>query len=175
MYFFLQDGHDIIVQWTSYASLSKIASNLSLSTSFLDLGTGQSVASKERKELTSQNVSNPAGSNRNDSLSKPESYEIKIPLNQIYSIKKIVPALGSGTPYIIISTDTGIALPPLYFTMGGIKEMFTALKSCAYVTRSDEDSNLFLINDTANMLVKSMTSLEETKGGAQDRRGRNGS
>eukprot|EP01122_Echinamoeba_exundans_P008009 TRINITY_DN2576_c0_g1_i19.p1 TRINITY_DN2576_c0_g1~~TRINITY_DN2576_c0_g1_i19.p1 ORF type:complete len:639 (+),score=86.92 TRINITY_DN2576_c0_g1_i19:279-2195(+) len=156
-----KDAIDILVQWTSYASLSKLASNLSLSTSFLDLGTGQTVASKENKE-PARNPVNTSGPGSKDSLSKPESYEIKIPLHQIHSIKKVVPALGSGTPYIIIFTDKGIALPPLYFTSGGIKEMFTALKSCAYVTRSEEDSNLFLINDTANMLVKSMTSLEES-------------
>lgn len=142
------------VQWTSYASLAKHA-HLSLSTSFLDLKTGQSVQPKEVSP-PEQSVP-PRGP---DKLSTPESYEITIPLLQIYSIRKVVPTLGSGTPYIIISTDKGVALPPLYFTTGGIKELFEALKVCVYVTKSTEDANVFFINDRANMLVKSMSSLE---------------
>lgn len=153
-----QDAANTIIQWTSYATLQRLHSNMSLSTSFLDLGTGQTVPTRDVPAR--QGSEQPASRKPTDSLNNPESYEIKIPLHQVHSIKRVVPTLGSGTPYVIVSTDKGVALPPFYFTNGGIKELFKALKQCAFVTTSDEDSNLFLINDTANMLVKSLSSLD---------------
>ncbi|KAK9814540.1 hypothetical protein WJX72_007608 [[Myrmecia] bisecta] len=83
-----------------------------------------------------------------------------IPLSEVKAIRKHTPSFGWH--YIIVVLINGLTLPPLYFNNGGIKALFSALKQHAFLVKSSDDPNTHLINDTADPLQRSLTSLELT-------------
>ncbi|XP_062222237.1 uncharacterized protein LOC133921402 [Phragmites australis] len=86
-------------------------------------------------------------------------YTIKaLPLSDVRFIRKHTPTFGFY--YIIIVLSSGLAFPPFYFYNGGIRELFATLKQHVFIIRSDDDPNLFLVNDFQDPLQKSLSSLE---------------
>lgn len=49
-----------------------------------------------------------------------------IPVSEIMSFKKHAPSIG--WQYIVVVLNTGVSIPPLYFTTGGVKAFFSVLK-----------------------------------------------
>ncbi|KAL6633680.1 hypothetical protein ACP70R_026351 [Stipagrostis hirtigluma subsp. patula] len=86
-------------------------------------------------------------------------YTIKaLPLSDVRFIRKHTPTFGFD--YIIIVLSSGLAFPPFYFYNGGIRELFATLKQHVFIIRSDDDPNVFLVNDFQDPLQKSLSSLE---------------
>eukprot|EP01018_Ginkgo_biloba_P022868 Gb_09990 [translate_table: standard] len=81
-----------------------------------------------------------------------------VPLAEVRSIRRHTPPLG--WQYIIIVLTSGLAFPPLYFYNGGVREFLGTLKEHAFLVRSAEDANVFLVNDIQDPLQKSLSSLE---------------
>jgi hypothetical protein len=80
-------------------------------------------------------------------------------------MKRYLPAIG--IPHIIFITKSGtirsyiklnkkgVAFPPYHFTDGGARDFFHALQTCATLTKSDEDANLFFLNDPMSSIKHS--------------------
>uniref|UniRef100_A0A0E0GC03 TBC1 domain family member 15 n=1 Tax=Oryza nivara TaxID=4536 RepID=A0A0E0GC03_ORYNI len=86
-------------------------------------------------------------------------YTIKaLPLSDVRFIRKHTPTFGFE--YIIIVLSSGLAFPPFYFYNGGLRELFATLKKHVFIIRSDDDPNVFLVNDFQDPLQKSLSSLE---------------
>ncbi|OEL13835.1 TBC1 domain family member 15 [Dichanthelium oligosanthes] len=86
-------------------------------------------------------------------------YTIKaLPLSDVRFIRRHTPTFGLD--YIIIVLSSGLAFPPFYFYNGGIRELFATLKQHVFIIRSDDDPNVFLVNDFQDPLQKSLSSLE---------------
>jgi len=86
-------------------------------------------------------------------------YTIKaLPLSDVRFIRKYTPTFGLD--YVIIVLSSGLAFPPFYFYNGGIRELFATLKQHVFIIRSDDDPNVFLVNDFQDPLQKSLSSLE---------------
>jgi Rab-binding domain (RBD) len=49
-----------------------------------------------------------------------------IPLSEVQSIRKHTPSFG--WQHIVVVLVNGLTLPPLYFSNGGVKALFSALK-----------------------------------------------
>lgn len=81
-----------------------------------------------------------------------------LPLSDVRFIRKHTPTFGFE--YIIIVLSSGLAFPPFYFYNGGIRELFATLKQHVYIIRSDDNPNVFLVNDFEDPLQKSLSSLE---------------
>ncbi|KAK8462949.1 hypothetical protein SEVIR_1G297700v4 [Setaria viridis] len=86
-------------------------------------------------------------------------YTIKaLPLSDVRFIRRHTPTFRLD--YIIIVLSSGLAYPPFYFYNGGIRELFATLKQHVFIIRSDDDPNVFLVNDFQDPLQKSLSSLE---------------
>ncbi|WVZ11426.1 hypothetical protein V8G54_015956 [Vigna mungo] len=86
-------------------------------------------------------------------------YTIKaVSFTEIRSIRRHTPALA--WPYIIVVLSSGLAYPPLYFYSGGVKEFLATIKQHVLLVRSEEDANVFLVNDFQNTLQRTLSSLE---------------
>nr|CAB3447686.1 unnamed protein product [Digitaria exilis] len=59
-----------------------------------------------------------------------------------------------------VELEKCLAFPPFYFYNGGIRELFATLKQHVFIIRSDDDPNVFLVNDFQDPLQKSLSSLE---------------
>ncbi|KAK7347544.1 hypothetical protein VNO80_22077 [Phaseolus coccineus] len=81
-----------------------------------------------------------------------------VPFTEIRSIRRHTPALG--WQYIIVVLASGLAYPPLYFYSGGVKEFLATIKQHVLLVRSEEDANVFLVNDFQNTLQRTLSSLE---------------
>ncbi|KAM3225608.1 hypothetical protein ACQJBY_058381 [Aegilops geniculata] len=81
-----------------------------------------------------------------------------LPLSDVRFIRRHTPTFG--LEYIIIVLSSGLAFPPFYFYNGGIRELFATLKQHVFIIRSDDDPNVFLVNDFEDPLQKSLSSLE---------------
>ncbi|PPR86696.1 hypothetical protein GOBAR_AA33996 [Gossypium barbadense] len=84
-----------------------------------------------------------------------------VPFADVRSIRRHTPALG--WQYIIVVLSSGrnrLALPPLYFYNGGVREFLTTIKQHVFLVRSVEDTNVFLLNDFQNPLQRTLSSLE---------------
>ncbi|KAK8471235.1 hypothetical protein PHAVU_003G167800 [Phaseolus vulgaris] len=81
-----------------------------------------------------------------------------VPFTEIRSIRRHTPALG--WQYIIVVLSSGLAYPPLYFYSGGVKEFLATIKQHVLLVRSEEDANVFLVNDFQNTLQRTLSSLE---------------
>ncbi|CAJ1944606.1 unnamed protein product [Sphenostylis stenocarpa] len=81
-----------------------------------------------------------------------------VPFTEIRSIRRHTPALG--WQYIIVVLSSGLAYPPLYFYSGGVKEFLATIKQNVLLVRSEEDANVFLVNDFQNTLQRTLSSLE---------------
>lgn len=114
--------------------------------SVLEDGSFQVNATKERPDL--------AGKDRTMYAVHP------IPLSEVKAITKHTPSLGWH--YIVIVLLNGVTLPPLYFHNGGVRSLIGVLKQHAFLAKSAEDPNTYLVNDTADPLQRSLTSLELT-------------
>lgn len=99
---------------------------------------------------------------RTDNLDKDRTmYAVHpIPLSEIKAITKHTPTLGWH--YIVIVLNNGVTLPPLYFHNGGVRSLIGVLKQHAFLAKSSHDPNTYLVNDTADPLQRSLTSLELT-------------
>lgn len=49
-----------------------------------------------------------------------------IPLSEVKALRKHAPKFG--WQYVVVVLGNGLTLPPLYFTHGGVKALFSALK-----------------------------------------------
>lgn len=81
-----------------------------------------------------------------------------VPLSDIKAIRKHAPSFG--WQYIIVVLTNGLTLPPLYFSAGGVRGLISALKQHAFLVKSADDPNTYLVNDTADPLRRSLASLE---------------
>ncbi|KAK9918155.1 hypothetical protein WJX75_001762 [Coccomyxa subellipsoidea] len=80
-----------------------------------------------------------------------------IPLSEVKAVRKHAPSFG--TQHIVLVLTNGLTLPPLYFTAGGVRALFSALKEHCDLVKSAEDPNTYLINDTADPLQQSLSGL----------------
>ncbi|KAG0553435.1 hypothetical protein KC19_12G011400 [Ceratodon purpureus] len=85
----------------------------------------------------------------------------KVSLAEMRSIRRHTPPFG--LQYIIIVLTSGLAFPPLYFHTGGVREFLSTLRNHALLVRSNDDSNVYLVNDVQDPLQRSLTSLELTE------------
>ena len=53
-----------------------------------------------------------------------------IPLSEVKAIRKHAPSFG--TQHVVLVLSNGLTLPPLYFTNGGVKGLFSALREASY-------------------------------------------
>ncbi|XP_010241555.1 PREDICTED: TBC1 domain family member 17 isoform X2 [Nelumbo nucifera] len=110
-------------------------------------------ATPSGNDLTRQN-SNVRSAERDRNL-----YTIRpVPFTDVRSIRRHTPTLG--WQYIIVVLSSGLAFPPLYFYNGGVREFLATLKEHAFLVRSADDANAFLVNDFQDPLQKSLSSLE---------------
>eukprot|EP01130_Rhizamoeba_saxonica_P017623 TRINITY_DN8581_c0_g1_i1.p1 TRINITY_DN8581_c0_g1~~TRINITY_DN8581_c0_g1_i1.p1 ORF type:complete len:536 (+),score=93.41 TRINITY_DN8581_c0_g1_i1:353-1960(+) len=125
--------------WTPYTAQSKD----SLSESFLDLGSGQTVPS-EASPIDGSTYTN------------YDDYRICLSLEtEVYSFRRYHTLLGS--PYIIVQAkEDKYSYPPLYFVDGNTKNFFLLVDELVEVTRSPTDRNLYFINDLSDPLTRSM-------------------
>lgn len=102
------------------------------------------------------------GAGRRKSAEKDRNlYTIRaVSLAEMRSIRRHTPAFG--LQYIIVVLTSGLAFPPLYFHIGGVKEFLSTLRGHASLVRSNDDSNVYLVNDVQDPLQRSLTSLELT-------------
>jgi hypothetical protein len=49
-----------------------------------------------------------------------------IPLSEVKAVRKHAPSFGCQ--HIVLVLTNGLTLPPLYFTAGGVRALFSALK-----------------------------------------------
>ncbi|CAM6049726.1 unnamed protein product [Sphagnum compactum] len=84
-----------------------------------------------------------------------------VSLAEMRSIRRHTPTLG--WQYIIIVLTSGLAFPPLYFNNGGVREFLATLKAHAILVRSNDDANVYLVNDVQDPLQRSLMSLELTE------------
>ena len=89
----------------------------------------------------------------------PSMYAIHpVPLSDVKAIRKHTPALGWH--YMVVVLVSGLTLPPLYFHQGGVRELLRVLKQHTCLVKSSVDPNTYLVNDIADPLQRSLTSLE---------------
>lgn len=81
-----------------------------------------------------------------------------IPLSEIKAIRRHTPPLGWH--YIVMVLVSGLTLPPLFFHQGGVRQLLRVLKQYAHLVKSCEDANTYLVNDIADPLQRSLTSLD---------------
>ncbi|CBI28236.3 uncharacterized protein LOC100260961 isoform X2 [Vitis vinifera] len=98
--------------------------------------------------------SNPRLSEKDKSL-----YTIRaVPFTDVRSIRRHTPTLG--WQYVIVVLSSGLAFPPLYFYNGGVREFLATIKQHAFLVRSADDANVFLVNDFQDPLQRTLSSLE---------------
>ncbi|KAL3532302.1 hypothetical protein ACH5RR_005823 [Cinchona calisaya] len=101
------------------------------------------------------------GQNSNARLTEKEKnlYTIRaVPFSDIKSIRRHNPTIG--WQYIIVVLSSGLAFPPLYFYNGGVREFLATAKQYAFLVRSADDANVFLVNDFQDPLQRTLSSLE---------------
>lgn len=81
-----------------------------------------------------------------------------IPLSEIKAIHRHSPTLGWH--YIVVILVSGLTLPPLFFHNGGVRAFISVLKEHAFLIKSTEDPNTYLVNDIADPLQRSLTTLD---------------
>ena len=54
-----------------------------------------------------------------------------IPLSEVKAIRKHAPSFG--TQHLVLVLSNGLTLPPLYFTNGGVKGLFSALREVCHL------------------------------------------
>uniref|UniRef100_A0A0V0IMF0 TBC1 domain family member 15 n=1 Tax=Solanum chacoense TaxID=4108 RepID=A0A0V0IMF0_SOLCH len=81
-----------------------------------------------------------------------------VPFSDVRSIRRHTPTLG--WQYVIVVLSSGLAFPPLYFYNGGVREFLATIKQHAYLVRSADDANVFLVNDFQDPLQRTLSSLE---------------
>jgi len=84
-----------------------------------------------------------------------------VSLAEMRSIRRHTPPFG--LQYIIIVLTSGLAFPPLYFHTGGVREFLSTMRAHALLVRSNDDPNVYLVNDVQDPLQRSLTSLELTE------------
>ena len=91
-----------------------------------------------------------------------ELYSLNLKLTDIRSIHRHMPALGGalGWPFIVIVISGGVAMAPLYFHAGGMRELFRVLREHTCLFRSSKDPTRYDLNDDTNPLQKSLYSLD---------------
>lgn len=100
----------------------------------------------------------PGGGRRGASVMKAAD---KVSLAEMRSIRRHTPAFGMQ--HIIIVLTSGLAFPPLHFHTGGVREFLSTLRNHALLVRSNDDPNVYLVNDVQDPLQRSLTSLELTE------------
>ncbi|KAL3535889.1 hypothetical protein ACH5RR_004350 [Cinchona calisaya] len=101
------------------------------------------------------------GLNSNARLTEKDKnlYTIRaVPFSEIKSIRRHSPTIG--WQYIIVVLTSGLAFPPLYFYNGGVREFLATVKQHAFLVRSGEDPNVFVMNDFQDPLQRTLSSLE---------------
>jgi len=83
-------------------------------------------------------------------------YLIRINITEITSIKRFIPMIGFS--FISLETTDGITRSPFFFQQGGIKEFISVFGQYASLSKSDKDSNVFLVNDTSSSRLKKTIS-----------------
>ncbi|EFA85722.1 RabGAP/TBC domain-containing protein [Heterostelium album PN500] len=101
-------------------------------------------------------------SNTNSNDIAQQYQQIKLSSKEIHSIKKYTPTIG--TPYIIVLTRNGTALPPFFFENGGVREFIKALRSVnPNLKKSTLDTNLYMMmSDTSDLAeIQTSTSIKK--------------
>jgi Rab-binding domain (RBD) len=57
-----------------------------------------------------------------------------LPLSDVQALRKHVPSFG--THHVVAVLGNGLTLPPLFFTQGGVRAMFAALKQVQPLARA---------------------------------------
>lgn len=81
-----------------------------------------------------------------------------VPLSDIAALTRHTPPLGWH--YLVVVLGSGVTLPPLFFHQGGVRELLRCLKQHVPLARTSHDPNTYLVNDTADPLQRTLTSLE---------------
>jgi len=93
-----------------------------------------------------------------DQTQDASTYTMCSLLAYIHSFRLVRPSMG--TPQVIINLRNGSTNPPLFFHSGGVMELKSKLSEHATLTRSDLDASTLLVNDTTDMLQRSLNELE---------------
>ncbi|KAG0571729.1 hypothetical protein KC19_VG037600 [Ceratodon purpureus] len=81
-----------------------------------------------------------------------------VSLAEMRSIRRHTPPFA--LQYIIVVLTSGHVFPPLYFHIGGVQEFLSTLRNHALLVRSNDDSNVYLMNDVQDPLQRSLISLK---------------
>mmetsp|Transcript_12268 Transcript_12268/g.40285 ORF Transcript_12268/g.40285 Transcript_12268/m.40285 type:complete len:762 (-) Transcript_12268:302-2587(-) len=92
-----------------------------------------------------------------------------IPLSEVRAVRRYTPQFMLH--HVVISLHNGVALPPLYFHAGGVRNFFSKLREHVTLSRSPADPSLYLFNDLADPLGRSLSSLDLVPGPSMQPRG----
>lgn len=80
------------------------------------------------------------------------------PLSDVIAITKHTPPLGWH--HLVFVLVSGLTLPPLYFHQGGAQGLLKVLQQHVSLVPCARQPNTYLVNDTADPLRRSLTSLD---------------
>ncbi|GLC59853.1 hypothetical protein PLESTB_001542900 [Pleodorina starrii] len=94
-----------------------------------------------------------------------------IPLSEVKALRRRPPPLGLGLglgwagygrscPSLLVVLTSGVTLPPLHFTRGGVKALIATLKQHVFLLKSADEPHTYLVNDTADPLSRSLSALQ---------------
>ncbi|GFR42982.1 hypothetical protein Agub_g3981 [Astrephomene gubernaculifera] len=83
-----------------------------------------------------------------------------IPLSEVRALRRRTPPLGLGCPQLLVVLTSGVTLPPLHFTRGGVRALIATLKQHVFLLKSASEPQTYLVNDTADPLCRSLSALQ---------------
>ena len=81
-----------------------------------------------------------------------------IPLSEVRAIRPSTPPLRQHTVTLVL--QSGITLPPFHFHKGGVRAFMSALRHHTHLMPSADDPGVYLVNDFADPLIRSLNTLE---------------
>lgn len=81
-----------------------------------------------------------------------------IPLSDVRAVRPHTPPLRQHTVTLVL--HSGLTMPPFYFLQGGVKTFLSVLKQHVNLLPSADTPGAFLVNDLADPLQRSLTSLQ---------------
>lgn len=150
----VQEGHAVFLTWVPYDNSNGIHE---------EGGESQGGSSSSSGAVHSATSSIMKGLGRGEedrgTLKERHLYAIRaVSMSEMRAIRRHTPPIG--WQYIIIVLNSGLAFPPLYFQDGGVRALFSVLKQHTLIVRSQDDSNVYLVNDSQDPLLKSLSSLK---------------
>ncbi|KAG2485090.1 hypothetical protein HYH03_016187 [Edaphochlamys debaryana] len=83
-----------------------------------------------------------------------------IPLSEVRCLRRRSPPLGLGSPQLLVVLGSGVTLPPLHFTRGGVRALIATLQQHVLLLKSASEPGAYLVNDTADPLCRSLSALQ---------------